>query len=217
MALRTLVPEDARLLVLAPHPDDETLMAGGLLAALPSGRALVVSATDGEASHSGGAAFRRCLAEQRRRELMEALALLGHSSAAVRRLALPDGRLADFEDDLVNALRRLALRSDVLLTTAPFDGHPDHEACARAAERVRASLGCALWYAPVWAWHWQGPDAMLPFERFRKVRLTRTQRAAKAHAVARFRSQLDDGTGPPIVPPEVLAHFARPFETVVAA
>lgn len=216
LPLRTLVPDHARLVVLAPHPDDETLMAGGMLAALPPGRALVVAATDGEASHAGTAAFQRRLAERRRREQIEALAVLGHSRAALHRLRLRDGSLARFEVSMADELRRIVRDHDVLLTTPSFDGHPDHEACARAAARVRTATGCALWFAPVWAWHWRTPEDALPFERFRKIPVTRMQRRAKASATQCFRSQIDRTDIEAIVPPDVLAHFDRPFETVIA-
>ena len=50
-----LVPPGSRLVVVAPHPDDEILGAGGLLAATArAGRdLLLVAVTDGQASHPG--------------------------------------------------------------------------------------------------------------------------------------------------------------------
>ena len=60
-----------RLVVVAPHPDDEVLACGGLLAmrAAQAGKVLIVAVTDGEASHgeaTGPAAD--ALAAQRRAE-----------------------------------------------------------------------------------------------------------------------------------------------------
>lgn len=54
-----LLPAGRRLVLLAPHPDDEILMAGGLLAGL-HGReqdVLLISATDGEGSHPDSATW----------------------------------------------------------------------------------------------------------------------------------------------------------------
>ena len=47
------LPDTARLVVLAPHPDDEVLACGALLAlhTAPGGASLIVAITDGEASH----------------------------------------------------------------------------------------------------------------------------------------------------------------------
>ena len=71
---------DGPLLVVAPHPDDETLGCGGLIAlALRRGLTVhTVFVTDGGASHPGSAAWnRRRLAERREREAGEALRQLG--------------------------------------------------------------------------------------------------------------------------------------------
>ena len=52
---RTLVPRNARAVVVAPHPDDEVLSVGGLLAQLADigARIEVIAVTDGTASHDG--------------------------------------------------------------------------------------------------------------------------------------------------------------------
>ncbi|WP_188782244.1 PIG-L family deacetylase, partial [Sinomonas atrocyanea] len=99
------------LIVLAAHPDDETLGAGGLIAhAARAGAAVhVIVATDGEASHPDSPTLTRArLAEVRRREVGAAVAALA-PSATFRRLGLPDGALADrgpaLERTLVEAVR----------------------------------------------------------------------------------------------------------------
>ena len=47
------LPDTARLAMLAPHPDDEVLACGALLAlhTAPGGASLILAITDGEASH----------------------------------------------------------------------------------------------------------------------------------------------------------------------
>ncbi len=96
------VPAGARLLVLAPHPDDETLAAGGLIQAVLSrgGSVWVVFATNGDgfrlaarrALHkaSPGPAEYRRLGELRRREALDALARLGVPEARATFLGFPD-------------------------------------------------------------------------------------------------------------------------------
>ncbi|MFP5246551.1 MAG: PIG-L family deacetylase, partial [Thermoanaerobaculia bacterium] len=110
-----------RLLVLAPHPDDEVIGCGGLVAQhLREGRAVhIVVATDG--AEGGEAAARE---EESRR----AIATLG--DATLEFLRLPDRSLGD---DAMPALRNelLAFRPDLILVPSPIEFHPDHAALAR--------------------------------------------------------------------------------------
>lgn len=57
--LTRLVPEGARAVIVAPHPDDEILGCGGVLQLLhAAGRSLLlISITDGTASHPGSSAW----------------------------------------------------------------------------------------------------------------------------------------------------------------
>ena len=145
-----------RLLVLAPHPDDETLAAGGLLqrALARGGAARVVFATDGENNPwtqrlverrvrigpEDSARFGR----RRRREALDAMAELGLREEDAVFLGLPDQAITDlllFGDPL-GVDRLAALFSDwrptVVVLPSPFDLHPDHSALAVLA---RLALG----------------------------------------------------------------------------
>jgi LmbE family N-acetylglucosaminyl deacetylase len=116
-----------RLLVLAPHPDDEVIGCGGLVALhLREGRAVrVVVATDGA---QGGAA------EVRQEESRQALQVLGDGgvgkSAMLAFLGWPDRGL---DDSVAPKLREelLSFRPDLILAPAPIEIHPDHSALAR--------------------------------------------------------------------------------------
>ena len=83
-----------RAVVLAPHPDDESLGVGGVIASLvdlglPVG---VVFLTDGGASHHGSASHPPDeLEELRRSEARAACRALGVKDDAVAFLGLPDG------------------------------------------------------------------------------------------------------------------------------
>jgi LmbE family N-acetylglucosaminyl deacetylase len=147
----------SRLVVVAPHPDDEVLTAGGLLQLLAQrGHALLlVAVTDGEGSHAGSPEWPpERLVTVRPRESAEALACLGIERPELLRLGIADGGVAAAEAALASRLAALLAPGDVVVTTWRYDGHPDHEATARAclarggAEgRARArgsSLGLAL-------------------------------------------------------------------------
>ena len=121
------------------------------------------------------------------------------------------------EDALLARLAELIGRDDVLLAPWAGDGHPDHEACGRAARSVAETV---LEY-PVWAWHWAVPDdTRVPWERARRVDLDADAQDRKAAAVRCFGSQVDpigpDPADGPVLPPRVLAHFRRSHEVVLA-
>jgi LmbE family N-acetylglucosaminyl deacetylase/glycosyltransferase involved in cell wall biosynthesis len=111
-----------RLLVLAPHPDDEVIGCGGLVALhLRESRAVrIVIATDG--AQAGDAATRE---EESRR----AIVTLGR--AEVEFLRFPDRTLGH---DAAPRLREqlLAFRPDLILVPSLDEIHPDHLALARA-------------------------------------------------------------------------------------
>ena len=111
-----------RLLVLAPHPDDEVIGCGGVVAQhLRENRpVLVVVATDG--AQAGDAAARE---EESRR----ALATLG-GAARIEFLRFPDRALGDDAADRIRE-QLLAFRPDLILVPSPIEIHPDHFALAR--------------------------------------------------------------------------------------
>ena len=83
-----------RILVVAPHPDDESLGCGGLIAKLAAAGRLfhTLFVTDGGASHSASFKWpRRRLAAQREWEAADALHFLGIGGHARTFLRLRDG------------------------------------------------------------------------------------------------------------------------------
>lgn len=216
-----LVPGGSRMVVVAPHPDDEVLMCGGLLAMLARPEAdrrevLVIAVTDGDASHRGSTLWpRERLIEERPAETRRALNRLGLSGETVR-LALPDGGLSSRVRELSARLAALLQPDDVVFTTWRLDGHPDHEATAQAAASASASAGARLVEVPVWAWHWAVPgDARFPWRQAQRLKLDREAQQAKQAAVQSFRSQLHDdpSTGnEAILRASTVERAGRPFE-----
>lgn len=189
-----MVEKWQRLVVIAPHPDDEILTCGALLHThlARGGRCLVVAVTDGEASHADCIAHdARQLAQQRRLESRNGLRRLGVEQAGILRLGLPDGGLAESAQALQAHLDGLLQPSDVVVTTWRLDGHPDHEACGNAAANACRSSGATLLESPVWMWHWAEPwDPQVDWTRLRGAAMDSETLALKLHALAAHRSQL---------------------------
>ncbi|GAA0745641.1 PIG-L family deacetylase [Ideonella azotifigens] len=219
--LATWLPANCRLVVVAPHPDDEVLACGGLLArhAGQGGDSLVIAVSDGEASHGDRDPWpAEVLGPVRRSESDAGLARLGVSPAAVVRLGLPDGQIARHEGALqvrLAALLRASPVPDLVISTWSQDGHPDHEACGRAAEAAARQLGCRFAAAPVWMWHWARPDdARVPWQRLHALPLAIAPRAAKLQALAAHSSQLTPRPGDelPVLGEQIIARAGRHAE-----
>jgi LmbE family N-acetylglucosaminyl deacetylase len=209
------------LVVVAPHPDDETL-GFGATAALLAQRGIdvrVVSVSDGGAAYGDHCPFDRARLERTRRaELRNAARILGIGEPIS--LALPDGELAGREDslaDLLTGVLDAAPPGTWCATTWRGDGHPDHEAVGRAAATAVHRTGAVLLEYPVWMWHWATPgDSAVPWERALNVPLTRSAVGRKQHAAQCFRSQFhppipDVGPG---LPPFVLRRLLAVGEVV---
>lgn len=200
--------------VIAAHPDDEVLGAGGTMAMLAAAgvRLRLIALTDGEASHPDADPVG--VARTRIDETMAALRALGAADIEIVRLGLPDSRLDNRHAEIVALLRLHCDGFDACLAPWEQDAHADHEAAGRAARLACPNL---LMY-PVWMWHWASPaDGRVPWQRAGQVPLTELAAARKQRAIKAFTSQLT-ARGPavgPVVSQEVAAHFIRQQEVFI--
>lgn len=126
--------------MLAPHPDDEILGAGGIMARAHAGgeRIGVIVLTDGAASDPGvcSTLMKDCRASECR---MGLAALLGEVPPLLM-LAYRDGELKSRRPDLADTsvLGRFLRDMDpvTLLVTDPGDSHADHKAAFGLACRI---------------------------------------------------------------------------------
>jgi LmbE family N-acetylglucosaminyl deacetylase len=217
-ALRRLPVVDPRMwasvAVIAPHPDDEILGTGGMIALLAAAgvRLRLIAITDGEASYPDDDPV--VIAQTRAAESAAAREALGARDVEVIRLRMPDTGVAQREGELADELRDLCAGFDVCLAPWVKDAHPDHAAAGRAAQRVCQNV---LYY-PIWMWHWAKPgDRRVPWRRACQIALPAEAAARKRSAIEAFTSQLadrDDGSGP-ILPPGFVAHFTRTQEILL--
>ncbi|WP_140400118.1 PIG-L family deacetylase [Aeromicrobium sp. PE09-221] len=182
-----------RLVVVAAHPDDETLGAG-LISADLAGQGWeveVVILTRGENSHPGSpttTAEER--AAMRARESAIAARLLS-PSIRLHPASFADGGLATEHDALVTTIVDIVGDGRRTLLLAPWrhDGHSDHEAAGWAAAAAAVRTGAILAEYPVWMWHWAEPEEF-PYASARRWSTNATVREQKAAAIAAHRSQI---------------------------
>lgn len=202
-------PITAPTVIVVPHPDDETLAAGGLIAALTARgvNITVVAVTDGEHAYTDNDG----LAAIRRREQTCALARLGVTDDKIVRLGLVDSDLEAQEMELAGRLRPLIHAETQVVAPWAGDFHPDHEACARVASIVAQEVGATLISYFFWTWH-RGNVATLDGMTLRKFALDQGMLAAKAAALACHVSQLSHAPEPEILPDNLLWPARMLFE-----
>jgi len=135
-----------RLLILAPHPDDESLATGGLIqrAVKAGAKVRVLFATDGdnnpwpqrfvERKLQIGYADRARWGRRRRREALAALELLGLPRGSARFLGLPDQGITNLlmraEEGVLFTLwaELTEWEPTIFVIPSATDAHPDHSA-----------------------------------------------------------------------------------------
>lgn len=211
-------------IVLAAHPDDETLGAGGFLARLnAAGAAIdVLLCTAGEASHpESPTTTPEQLAAVRLSEFRAAVSGLA-PGASRQFLHFRDGHLAADRDRIAAAVSESIAAAgrpaDQVVIVAPYrsDGHTDHDVLGTVAAELAAQGGHGLLEYPVWYWLWASP-ADPAWQSWVRVQLTPDEQRAKAAALLAHSSQtqpLSDQPGDEaLLAGSFVEHFSRPWET----
>jgi LmbE family N-acetylglucosaminyl deacetylase len=220
-----------RTVIVIPHPDDEALGCGGLLALLRQAgqEVAAVLVSDGTMSHPHSQEFSPAARrELRYAELRHALAVLGVDENNVLYLGLPDSQVPNEGPAFDEATGLLAnflteQRAETVLVPWRRDPHPDHRATSRLTAAALASLPQPprrLEYV-VWAWERAAPADLPQPGEVTGFRLDiAAVLAQKQRAIAAHRSQLAPGTitdDPSgfLLSPEMLTHFAQPTEAFI--
>ena len=215
---------DFGVVVIAPHPDDESLGCAGLI--LGAGargipvRLIVLS--DGIGSHRASSKFPpERLRALRERETLDAAEALCLSSENVTFLRLPDGfvpgegRDADVAAETVVSIARECAAGTLFVTWA-HDPHCDHAAAANIARLARESLPLIrLIEYPIWGWTLPSDTEVGEPPRGSRLDIA-DHLATKRAAIAAHRSQttdlIDDDPNGFRLSREMVARFLRPFE-----
>ncbi len=218
------------VLVVAPHPDDETLGCGGAIALLRSlnchVRVMVMS--DGTLSHPRS---RKYPADQlkalRESETIEALSLLGIESKNIDFLGLPDGSISTYDSHKTNAIiaccRQLTeIVPQTIFLPWRYDPHPDHRG---SWNLINTALSCLsleprIIEYPIWDWDPEQRKNIPDSEQIDCWRLDINQVVElKTLAIQAYRSQttdlIDDDPEGFRLSPQMLANFALPWEVYI--
>ena len=220
-------------LVLAPHPDDESLGCGGTIALLRErGYAVhVLFVSDGTMSHPNSNAYPASrLRDLREREAREALRQLHIDADACTFLRYPDRRVpAGRDSGFPEAVARVTTLLDEVKPNTVFmpwqrDPHPDHRACwqiGQAAVQRSHAKPRILEYL-IWLWELGTPDD-LPAPDERKVWQVAIESVMnqRNQAITAHQSQvtrlIDDDPTAFYLSPELLRHFDPPRELFLEA
>lgn len=215
---------DGGLVVVAPHPDDESLGCGGLIAAaVEAGRSVrVVVVSDGVGSHPGSRSHPPVvLRALREDETRTALGNLGLAPDRTSFLRLPDRFVpveGEASDGAIAAIRQAAAdcKASTVVVTWVHDPHCDHLASARLVSAASRGQSWRVLHYPVWGWT-LADDVDIGASPVGWRFAIDAYRRRKTSAIAAHRSQTtdliaDDPHGFRLEP-AMLAHFAGPFET----
>jgi LmbE family N-acetylglucosaminyl deacetylase len=144
-------------LIVAPHPDDEVIGCGALIARkLAAGSQVdVVILSDGGASTRPPNASREEKARLRTAEAKAAMGVLGLTAGRLHFLGLDDGMLTAHRTDLETMVGDLLdrLRPAEIYVTSRLDPHPDHQTAAQVCDTIATTRShpISLYEYPVWS------------------------------------------------------------------
>jgi LmbE family N-acetylglucosaminyl deacetylase len=215
-------------IVFAPHPDDESLACGGLIALLRSfnNSVHVVFVSDGSMSHPGSVKFPPAILSQLRRdEALEALSFLHVPATHVFFMGLKDGSLpgiglTGFEGAVDAACVFFnKIRPGTIIVPWRRDTHQDHRACWQMTDEALKKFhkNVLVLEYPLWLWE-RGNESDSPGDKevaIRSVNIAAVT-SEKLCAINAHRSQvtrmIDDDPNGFWLSPEVISHFTGPEE-----
>ena len=200
-----VIPQSGqRILVFSPHPDDETIGAGGYIAqSIENGADVRIGlVTDGD-FHGNE--------DVRYAEFKKATQILGVSGSQLVFLGLPDGKLDKMDPPALYSALQLQIAQynpDIVVYPDIRDDNPDHSAIGKMMEKIlKADPNEITGYAYLVHYKliWPRPRALAPRlnltppnrllnanTSWEKVPLSQTDENLKSAAINTYKSQLDN-------------------------
>ncbi len=148
------------IIVLAPHPDDETFGCGEMIArAVADGRNVhIVVMSDGSQSHRGCGCNipPDVLIAEREKNFEEAMSELKIPKERTILMRLPDGSLTEAlknNEAKIARIRQMIIpdRTDIFVPH-PLEGMADHIAITELGQQLAREMHCRLFYFCVWSY-----------------------------------------------------------------
>lgn len=181
-----------RILIIAPHPDDEVIGCGGLIARLVSERKTphIIIMTGGEGSHRGCCSTSADDIIKARRDLTrKALSLLGVTEQYIHEFDFPDGSISENNSQMEALIREInALKPQSVFVPHWGEGWNDHVETARIVKRL-LSPDVHIWEYCVWMWYynvWRG----LNWKNAYSLNMTPTEHRLKLAAIDAYTKPL---------------------------
>ncbi len=216
-----------RVLIVAPHPDDETLGCGGAISLLCDRGydVTVLTISDGTGSHPNSLKYPApALQAIRSQETLTALAILGVDRSAITFLQLKDGAIPTVTSPHFSIAKSRCkkyltkISPDTIFIPWRSDPHPDHRATWQLIQAAILSLDITpqVIEYPIWDWdiQQQQPSNLSQIHGWKLDIGAVLDR--KLQAIATYKSQLgqliDDDPNGFCLTAELLTNFTRPWE-----
>jgi LmbE family N-acetylglucosaminyl deacetylase len=217
-----------KTLIVAPHPDDESLGCGGAIALLREFdvEVSVVVLSDGTLSHPHSKKFpAEKLRDLREFEIKDALEMLGVTEKSIEFFryqdrSVPSENSENFNEAVERCCKQIAtLKPDTILVPWRRDPHPDHRAAFQIINQATRKFFADIRIIeyPIWLWEIaESVDAPRASE-VTAWRLDITEVLdKKLRAINKHKSQttdlIDDDAEGFRLSPEVLENFATDWE-----
>jgi LmbE family N-acetylglucosaminyl deacetylase len=216
-----------RVLIVAPHPDDETLGCGGAIGLLcrKGYDVKVLTISDGTGSHPNSRKYPAPVLQAiRSQETIAALGILGVDRSAITFLQLKDGAIPTVTSPHFSTAKSCCKKylnkilPDTIFIPWRSDPHPDHRATWQLIQAAILSLDITpqVIEYPIWDWDTEQQQA----SNLSQIHGWRLDIGAvldrKLQAIAAYKSQLgkliDDDPNGFCLTPELLTNFTRPWE-----
>ena len=222
-----------RTLIVAPHPDDESLGCGGAISLLRefNAKVFVLVLSDGTLSHPNSKKFPpEKLRNLREREIKEALKVLGVSASYIeffrfKDRSVPNENSANWHEAFDKCVKYLAkIKPETILVPWRRDPHPDHRAAFQLMNFAKKNFSAEIKLIeyPIWLWEIAESADAPRADEVKSWRLDiKKVKIKKRAAIYKHESQttdlIDDDAEGFRLSPEILENFAGDWEVYLEA